>query len=82
MLFLAVAIKLGRLVSPNLEQGAFRNYQFFARLVTYPLLFAIGVSKTQHDAFCSGRDPYRRRNHRDHCTRSLREVRNIIKEVR
>jgi len=46
MLFLAVAIKLGRLVSPNLEQGAFRNYQFFRMLVTYPLLFAIGVAKT------------------------------------
>jgi Na+/citrate or Na+/malate symporter len=45
MLFLAVAIKLGRLVSPNLEQGAFRNYQFFARLVTYPLLFAIGFQR-------------------------------------
>jgi CCS family citrate carrier protein len=46
MLFLAVAIKLARLVSPSLEQGAFRNYQFFGTLVTYPLLFAIGVAKT------------------------------------
>jgi malate:Na+ symporter len=46
MLFLAVAIKLWRLVSPSLEQGAFRNYQFFRTLVTYPLLFAIGVAKT------------------------------------
>ena len=53
MLFLAVAIKLARLVSPSLEQGAFRNYQFFARLVTYPLLFAIGVSKTPWEKLIS-----------------------------
>lgn len=53
MLFLAVAIKLASLVSPQLEQGAFRNYQFFARLVTYPLLFAIGVSKTPWEKLMS-----------------------------
>lgn len=53
MLFLAVAIKLGRFASPQLEQGAFRNYQFFATLVTYPLLFAIGVSKTPWDKLMS-----------------------------
>jgi Na+/citrate or Na+/malate symporter len=53
MLFLAVAIKLARLASPQLEQGAFRNYQFFARLVTYPLLFAIGVSKTPWEKLMS-----------------------------
>lgn len=53
MLFLAVAMKLGRLVPPALEQGAFRNYQFFARLVTYPLLFAIGVSKTPWEKLLS-----------------------------
>lgn len=46
MLFLVVAIKLGRFISPRLEQGAYRNYQFAATLMTYPLLFAIGVSKT------------------------------------
>ena len=46
MLFLAVALKLGRFVSPGLEQGAYRNYQFFAVVVTYPLLFAIGIAKT------------------------------------
>lgn len=53
MLFLAVAIKLARMVPPSLEQGAFRNYQFFARLVTYPLLFAIGVSKTPWEKLVS-----------------------------
>ena len=46
VLFFTVLIKLARLVSPRLEQGAFRNYQFFASLVTYPLLFAMGVAKT------------------------------------
>ena len=46
MLILTVVLKLGRLVSPRLEQGAYRNYQFFAGLVTYPLLFAMGVAKT------------------------------------
>lgn len=53
MLFLAVAIKLGRMVSPQLEQGAFRNYQFFRTLVTYPLLFAIGVAKTPWEKLMS-----------------------------
>jgi malate:Na+ symporter len=53
MLFLAVALKLGRLVSPRLEQGAYRNYQFFAALVTYPLLFAIGVAKTPWEKLMS-----------------------------
>jgi malate:Na+ symporter len=53
MLFLAVAIKLGCLIPPQLEQGAFRNYQFFARLVTYPLLFAIGVAKTPWEKLVS-----------------------------
>ena len=57
MLFLAVALKLGRMVPPMLEQGAFRNYQFFARLVTYPLLFAIGVSKTPWDKLVSAFNP-------------------------
>jgi CCS family citrate carrier protein len=46
VLFLTVVIKLAKLVSPRLERGAYRNYQFFASLVTYPLLFAMGVAKT------------------------------------
>lgn len=53
MLFLAVVLKLGKLVSPRLEQGAYRNYQFFAQLVTYPLLFAIGVAKTPWEKLVS-----------------------------
>ena len=53
MLFLTVILKLGRVVSPRLEQGAYRNYQFFASLVTYPLLFAIGVAKTPWEKLIS-----------------------------
>jgi malate:Na+ symporter len=53
MLLLAVLLKLARLVPPQLEQGAFRTYQFFARLVTYPLLFAIGVALTPWEKLMS-----------------------------
>lgn len=49
MLFLAVLLKLGRAAPPSLEQGAFAVYQFFRTAVTYPLLFAIGVSMTPWD---------------------------------
>jgi Na+/citrate or Na+/malate symporter len=49
MLFLAVALKLGYLVSPDLERGAFAVYRFFSVIVTYPLLFAIGVAMTPWD---------------------------------
>jgi CCS family citrate carrier protein len=53
MLFLTVVLKLGYVVSPRLEQGAYRNYQFSATLLTYPLLFAIGVSKTPWEKLMS-----------------------------
>jgi len=49
MLFLAVVLKLGRLVSPDLERGAYAVFQFFRTAVTYPLLFAIGVALTPWD---------------------------------
>lgn len=49
MLFLAVLIKLARLVPPKLEDGAYMVYKFFHVGVTYPLLFAIGVSMTPWD---------------------------------
>jgi malate:Na+ symporter len=50
MLLLTVLLKLGELVSPSLEQGAYRLYQFFRVGVTYPLLFAIGVAMTPWDS--------------------------------
>jgi malate:Na+ symporter len=46
MLALTVVLKFGQLVSPSLERGAFAVYQFFRVGVTYPLLFAIGVTLT------------------------------------
>ena len=49
MLFIAVLIKLTQAVSPQLQQGAFVVYKFFSTAVTYPLLFAIGVSLTPWD---------------------------------
>jgi malate:Na+ symporter len=49
MLFLAVLAKLTSAVSPHLQQGGFVVYKFFSTAVTYPLLFAIGVSLTPWD---------------------------------
>ena len=49
MLFIAVALKLARAVSPDLRGGAAVVYQFFSTAVTYPLLFAIGVALTPWD---------------------------------
>src|SRR5436309_5868865 len=49
MLFIAVIVKLTQAVSPQLQQGAFVVYKFFSTAVTYPLLFAIGVSLTPWD---------------------------------
>lgn len=46
MLFLAVIVKLLQLVPTRIEDGAFMVYKFFYVGVTYPLLFAIGVSMT------------------------------------
>jgi malate:Na+ symporter len=49
MLAIAVVLKLARAVSPSLQLGAFHVYKFFSTAVTYPLLFAIGVSLTPWD---------------------------------
>jgi malate:Na+ symporter len=49
MLFLAVLAKLTSAVSPHLQQGGFVVYKFFSTAITYPLLFAIGVSLTPWD---------------------------------
>jgi CCS family citrate carrier protein len=49
MLFIAVLVKLTSAVSPHLQQGASVVYKFFSTAVTYPLLFAIGVSITPWD---------------------------------
>jgi CCS family citrate carrier protein len=53
MLFVAVAFKLSRAVSPQLQQGSFVVYKFFSTAVTYPLLFAIGAAMTPWDKLVS-----------------------------
>jgi CCS family citrate carrier protein len=49
MLLIAVVVKLVRAAPPQLEEGSAVVYRFFSVAVTYPLLFAIGVSKTPWD---------------------------------
>ncbi|UUM20907.1 2-hydroxycarboxylate transporter family protein [Mycoavidus sp. SF9855] len=46
MLFLVVLVKLIYTISPKLENGARTVYSFFSKAVTYPLLFAIGITTT------------------------------------
>lgn len=53
MLFLAVAAKLGSAVSPRLQSGGLVVYRFVRIGMTYPLLFAIGVSLTPWDKLMS-----------------------------
>jgi Na+/citrate or Na+/malate symporter len=50
MLLAAVLLKLVRAVSASLREGAGVVYRFFAQVVTYPLLFAIGIALTPWDA--------------------------------
>jgi malate:Na+ symporter len=57
MLFLAVIAKLTSAVTPQLQHGAFVVYQFFARAVTFPLLFAIGVTMTPWDKLIAALAP-------------------------
>lgn len=49
MLFVAVALMLCRVVSPQLQQASGVVYKFFSTAVTYPLLFAIGAALTPWD---------------------------------
>lgn len=57
MLFLAVAIKLSHAVSPRLQAGAGVVYKFFQVAVTFPLLFAVGVSITPWDKLIAAFNP-------------------------
>lgn len=49
MLFIAVAVKLLHGASPQLQEGAYVVYKFFAKAVVYPLLFLVGVAVTPWD---------------------------------
>lgn len=53
MLALAVAMKLGWLVTRRLELGADAVFQLFAKVGTYPLLFMVGVAMTPWDKLIS-----------------------------
>nr|WP_249154318.1 2-hydroxycarboxylate transporter family protein [Bradyrhizobium manausense] len=53
MLFLAVLAKLSSAVSPRLQSGGLIVYRFVRIGMTYPLLFAIGVSLTPWDKLMS-----------------------------
>lgn len=53
MLFIAVLVKVCRLISPSIQGGARVVYQFFSTAVTYPLLFAIGTAMTPWSALMS-----------------------------
>jgi len=53
MLFLAVIAKLSSAVSPRLQSGGLIVYRFVRIGMTYPLLFAIGVSLTPWDKLMS-----------------------------
>jgi malate:Na+ symporter len=57
MLVIAVLLKLVRAISPSLQLGAFHVYKFFSTAVTYPLLFAIGVSLTPWDKLVAAFTP-------------------------
>jgi malate:Na+ symporter len=57
MLFLAVAVKLTRAVPPSLQLAGQVVYRFFSTVVTYPLLFAIGVSLTPWDTLVAALTP-------------------------
>ena len=57
MLFLAVLVKLTLAVPPSLQLAGQTVYKFFSTAITYPLLFAIGVSLTPWETLVAALTP-------------------------
>ena len=57
ILFLAVLVKLTRAVPPPLQLAGQTVYKFFSTAITYPLLFAIGVSLTPWETLVAALTP-------------------------
>ncbi|KAG0186593.1 hypothetical protein DFQ28_007598 [Apophysomyces sp. BC1034] len=57
MLSLAVVAKLSGAMPAHLEQGAHWIYSFFARAVSYPLLFGIGITLMPWEALLTALTP-------------------------
>jgi malate:Na+ symporter len=53
MIFIAFLMKVTNAISPQLQQGGQIIQKFFATAVTYPVLFAVGVSITPWDKLVS-----------------------------
>ncbi len=49
MLFIAVFFRVAGMVSPNLKEDSRALSQFFSKSVTYPLLFAMGITLMRWD---------------------------------
>lgn len=57
MLFLAVLLKLGHMISPRLEAGSYIVYKFCLTAIAFPMLFAFGVALTPWDKLVEGFHP-------------------------
>jgi malate:Na+ symporter len=44
MLFLAVFVKIGRIAPPGMQEDARVVYKFFTTALTFPVLFAVGIT--------------------------------------